>query len=103
MPGVARRVILVQLQELDPNATNKYRQVQKKFLTKEQALQKLKHYCTYQERSHYEVEQKLWDLGIKKADHDEIISKLIEEDYLNEERFAIQFAGCASQPTLQTS
>ena len=65
----------------------------KKYLTKEQALQKLKSYCSYQERSHYEVQQKLWELGVRKADHDELISGLIEENYLNEERFAIQFAG----------
>jgi regulatory protein len=57
------------------------------------ALQKLRHYCAYQERSHYEVQQKLWELGVRKADHDEIITSLIEDDYLNEERFAIQFAG----------
>ena len=37
--------------------------------------------------------QKLWDLGVRRADHDEIISTLIEQDYLNEERFATQFAG----------
>jgi regulatory protein len=67
--------------------------VQKKFLTKEEALQKLRQYCAYQERSHYEVQQKLYDLGIRKQDHDEIISTLIEEDYLNEERFAKAFAG----------
>jgi regulatory protein len=66
---------------------------QKKYLTKEQALQKLKHYCGYQERSHHEVQQKLWDLGVHKSEHDQIISTLIEEDYLNEERFAIQFVG----------
>ena len=65
----------------------------KKYLTKEQAIQKAKQFCGYQERSHYEVEQKLWDLGIRKADHDEIISVLIEENYLNEERFAKAFAG----------
>src|SRR3982751_1045947 len=64
-----------------------------KYLTKEQALQKLKQYCAYQERSHAEVKQKLWDLGVKRAEHDEIISSLIEEDYLNEERFAKAFAG----------
>lgn len=64
-----------------------------KYLTKEQALQKLKQYCAYQERSHKEAEQKLWDLGVRKAEHDEIISALIEENYLNEERFAIAFAG----------
>ena len=64
-----------------------------KYLTKEQALQKLRHYCSYQERSHYEVIQKLWELSIKKSEHDEIIATLIEEDYLNEERFAVQYAG----------
>jgi regulatory protein len=67
--------------------------LQKKYLTKEQAIQKLRHYCGYQERSHSEVKQKLWDLGVRKAEHDEIISSLIEDDYLNEERFAILFVG----------
>ncbi len=65
----------------------------KKSLTKEQALQKLKHYCAYQERAHSEVKEKLYDLGVWKKDHDEIISTLIEENYLNEERFAIAFTG----------
>ena len=67
--------------------------MQKKHLTKEQALQKLRHFCSYQERSHSEVQQKLWDLGVWRSEHDEIISALIEDDYLNEERFAKQYAG----------
>ena len=67
--------------------------MQRKFLTKEQALQKVRHYCAYQERSHYEVRQKLRELGIRQSDQEEIISSLIEDDYLNEERFAVQFAG----------
>ncbi len=67
--------------------------MQKKLLTKEQALQKLRQYCAYQERSHYEVQQKMWDLGVRRAEHDELISALIEDDYLNEERFAVQYAG----------
>lgn len=67
--------------------------MQRKFLTKEQALQKLRQYCAYQERSHSEAQQKLWDLGVRRAEHDEILSTLIEEDYLNEERFAKAFAG----------
>ncbi|MEJ7913391.1 MAG: regulatory protein RecX [Chitinophagaceae bacterium] len=65
----------------------------KKYLTNEQAIQKLKQYCGYQERSHQEVVQKLWDLGVSKKEHDTIVSALIEEDYLNEERFALLFAG----------
>ena len=65
----------------------------KKYLTKDQALQKLKHYCAYQERCHSEVKEKLYSLGVWKKEHDEITAKLIEENYLNEERFAIAFAG----------
>ncbi len=67
--------------------------IYKKYLTKEQALQKLKHYCAYQERCHHEVKEKLYTLGVWKKEHDEIIATLIEENYLNEERFAIAFAG----------
>lgn len=66
---------------------------QRKQLTKEQALQKLKHYCAYQERSHAEVKEKLYSLGVWKKEHDEIMATLIEENYLNEERYAIAFAG----------
>jgi regulatory protein len=65
----------------------------KKYLTKEQALQKLKHFCAYQERCHSEVKEKLYKLGVWKKEHDEIMATLIEENYLNEERFAIAFAG----------
>lgn len=65
----------------------------KKQLTKEQALQKLKHYCAYQERCHSEVKEKLYNLGVWKKEHDEITATLIEEGYLNEERFAMAFAG----------
>jgi regulatory protein len=60
-------------------------------LTKEQALQKLKHFCGYQERSHYDVDQKLWSLKVPAQMHNEILSTLIEEDYVNEERFAKLF------------
>ena len=62
-------------------------------LPKEQGLQKLKHYCAYQERCHSEVRDKLYQLGVWKKDHDEIIATLIEENYLNEERFAQAYAG----------
>jgi regulatory protein len=54
---------------------------------------KAKNYCTYQERSHNEVIKKLYSFGLRKADVDQTLSWLIESDYLNEERFAIRFAG----------
>lgn len=62
-------------------------------LTPQQALPKLKQYCAYQERCHSEVKEKLYGYGVYGDDADSIISTLIEEDYLNEERFAIAFAG----------
>ena len=64
-----------------------------KRLTPDQAFQKLKHYCSYQERSHDEVKQKLYGFGLHRQEVEESISRLIEENYLNEERFAIAFAG----------
>ncbi|RYG02739.1 MAG: RecX family transcriptional regulator [Chitinophagaceae bacterium] len=62
-------------------------------MTKDQAFEKLKYYCGYQERCHSEVKEKLYSLGLYKNDVEELISRLIEENYLNEERFAGQYAG----------
>ena len=67
--------------------------LQKKSLTKEQAYQKLKHYCAYQDRCHSEVKMKAYSLGLRKPEAEELTSKLIEENCLNEERFAKAFAG----------
>ena len=60
-------------------------------LNKEQGLEKIKYYCSYQERCHREVKEKLYGYGLRKADVEEILSCLIENNYLNEERFAIFF------------
>ena len=60
---------------------------------KEKAWQKIKHYCAYQERSHNEVKEKLYGFGLYKADVEMLLTQLIEENYLNEERFALAFAG----------
>ena len=65
----------------------------KQTFTPDQALPKAKHYCAYQERCHSEVKEKLYSFGLNKKEVDQILSQLIEENYLNEERFAIQFAG----------
>jgi len=67
--------------------------IQKNYLTPDQAFQKLKHFCGYQERTHQEVKDKLYSLGLWKKDVETTLSRLIEEDYLNEERFAKAFAG----------
>ncbi len=60
-------------------------------LTREQALQKLERYCAWQDRCHQEVERKLRALGIRGADRDAILLHLIEEGFLDEERFARSF------------
>jgi len=64
-----------------------------KSFTPEQAFAKAKHYCAYQERSHAEVKEKLYSFKLKKVEVETILSQLIEENYLNEERFAKLFAG----------
>jgi len=64
----------------------------KKQLTREQALQKLRYYCRYQERCHSEVKNKLFELGVDKNEHDELIMELVEGNFLDEERFALAFA-----------
>ena len=61
-------------------------------ITPEKALQKLKHYCGYSERSRSDVKQKLYSLGLNKKEAEELISRLVNEEYLDEERFALRFA-----------
>jgi regulatory protein len=65
----------------------------KKRLTKEQALEKIKNYCSYQERCHSEVKDKLYSYGLYKKEVEELIASIIENNYLNEERFARLYAG----------
>ena len=60
---------------------------------KEQAIQRIRHYCAYQERAQQEVRDKLYELGMTMDEVEEIMSDLITENFLNEERFATQFAG----------
>lgn len=64
----------------------------KKFLTREEAFIKLRWYCVYQDRCHQEVRSKLLDLGIYGDDLEAIIVDLIQEDFLDEERFARSYA-----------
>ncbi|HMJ46088.1 MAG TPA: regulatory protein RecX [Ferruginibacter sp.] len=59
----------------------------------EKAFQKIRHYCAYQERSHFETKEKLYSLGLFKNQVEQIMATLVEENYLNEERFAIAYAG----------
>ena len=62
------------------------------YLSKEEGLSKLQKYCAYQDRCHQEVRNKLLELGIYGQDLEEIITDLISENFLNEERFARSYA-----------
>lgn len=62
-------------------------------LSPEQALQKARHYCGYQERCHQEVKDKLYSFGLRRQQVENAIATLIEENQLNEQRFATEFAG----------
>ncbi|HKG07924.1 MAG TPA: RecX family transcriptional regulator [Pedobacter sp.] len=57
-------------------------------LSRNAALAKAEHYCAYQERSQQEVRDKLYEWGLWKDDVEELISELIQTNFLNEERFA---------------
>ena len=54
---------------------------------------KIKNWCAYQERSQNETRYKLLDYGLTREEADQIISNLINDNFLNEERFAIALAG----------
>lgn len=63
-----------------------------KTYTLKEATKKLEGYCAYQERCHKEVTQKLRDMNMIPEAIDEVITHLIQENYLNEERFAQSYA-----------
>ena len=65
----------------------------KKFLTPNEAFEKAKKYCAFQERSHSEVRTKLLNFGLRGNDLEQVMVNLIEAGFLNEERFASAFAG----------
>ncbi len=52
---------------------------------------KAEHYCAFQERSHQEVRNKLYEWGLYGSEVEKMITELIQEDFLNEERFAIAY------------
>jgi regulatory protein len=62
-------------------------------VTPHQALAKSYKFCAYQERSQKEVRDKLISFKLENEEIENIIVKLIEENFLNEERFALAYAG----------
>ena len=61
-------------------------------LDKKTAHKKAESYCAYQERSQQEVRDKLYSFGLHSAEVEQLISELIQDNFLNEERFAYAYA-----------
>jgi regulatory protein len=65
----------------------------KKTLTAKEAKLKAADFCAYQERSQQQVRDKLYDYGLHMDEVEEVLSDLIIDGFLNEERFARAFVG----------
>lgn len=63
-----------------------------KTYTVEQARQKLEYFCSYQERCHDDVVEKLRTMKMIPEAIDLIVVHLLDHNFLNEERFACSFA-----------
>ena len=61
--------------------------MEKKSYTFDEIKLKMANYCVYQDRFHYEVEQKMREFSLIEEAKEEIILFLIRDGYLNEERF----------------
>ncbi|MEM9829342.1 MAG: regulatory protein RecX [Bacteroidota bacterium] len=59
---------------------------------KQQAKVKAAKYCAYQERTQQEVRDKLYSYGLHTDAVEEVLSELISDGFVNEERFAQAFA-----------
>ena len=62
-------------------------------LTPDEALQKLERFCAYRERCPKEVRSKLAECGLNRSDAEQIYQVLQEDNFFNETRFALAFAG----------
>ncbi len=65
--------------------------IKRRSYTVEEALNLLQRYCAYQERCHQDVRKKLKSMHMVEEAINHITVKLIEDDYLNEARFAITY------------
>lgn len=57
------------------------------------ARSKIRQFCSYQERAHSEVREKLAEFGMFGEQAEVLTAELLQDNYLNEERFAKAFAG----------
>lgn len=59
--------------------------------TTEEIRKKLEYYCTYQDRCHQEVFKKMFSFALTSLEKEELMVYLIDNHFLNEERFAQSF------------
>ena len=64
----------------------------KKVFTVDEIKKKLEFFCVYQDRCHKEVENKLKEYRVIPEARDLILLSLLQDNFLNEERFAKSFA-----------
>ena len=62
-----------------------------KSLTPLVALEKAKKHCAYSERCHFDMRMKLREWNVDEKTAEWVISSLIEESFINEERFALNY------------
>ena len=62
-----------------------------KSYSSKEVRQKLEHYCAYQDRCHQEVYQKMFSFSLTAHEKEELMVYLIDNHFLNEERFAQSF------------
>lgn len=63
-----------------------------KHITVAEAIIKARTFCNYRERCHVELRDKLYKLGLWTKDVNHVIGQMIEENLLNEERYAKSYA-----------
>lgn len=61
-------------------------------LSFKEIVSKMEYYCSYQERCHADVAQKLREFSLSNDEKEELIVSLLQNNYLNEERFALLFS-----------
>ena len=66
--------------------------IKKQSFTVDEIKRKLEQYCVYQDRCHKEVEQKMREYNLIPEAKELILLSLMQDDFLNEERFSKSFA-----------
>lgn len=63
-----------------------------KYITKQEALMKAQNICARQEKCESDIRKKLGDWKANPMDFDQIIDQLKEDQFIDEQRYAISFA-----------